>query len=445
MPIRIAIVGSGPAGFYTASALLKTCPNCEVDIIERLPTPYGLIRGGVAPDHQTTKRVADKYEQTAMMERVRFYGHVEIGEHVSLDELRELYDAVVLAIGARSDRPFTVPGADKKGVYGASAFVAWYNGHPDFQYLDPDLDTTGVAVVGNGNVAIDCARVLMRSPYGRARTDLPEHARAMIDASPIQSVHVLGRRGPADAAFTNVELRELGELSEAEPRVRAEQLPDDFEAALQGYEGRDRRVRQRNLEVLADYAARPIGDKPKALHLEFYASPVEVLGGERVEAIRCERTRVVDGRAQGTGTFFEIPCGLVVSAIGYRAEPMAGAPFDEARGIVPNDAGRVEPGLYAVGWIKRGPVGVISTNRPDGEEAARHIQADIAPEGDPAKTGHDGLEALLSRRGRRWVGFHEWKRLDALERAAATEGAPRRKFVSVDEMLAALDAERTGT
>ncbi|MBT6094081.1 MAG: FAD-dependent oxidoreductase [Rhodospirillaceae bacterium] len=443
MPIRVAIIGSGPAGFYTASALLKTCPNCEIDIIERLPTPYGLIRGGVAPDHQTTKKIANKYEQTALMERVRFYGNVEVGRDVSLTEMREMYDAVVLAVGARSDRRLSIPGADKLGVYGSAAFVGWYNGHPDFQNLNPYLDTPSVAVIGNGNVAIDCARVLMRSAYGRARTDLPDPVTEAIDRSPINEVHVLGRRGPADAAFTNVELRELGLLTQAAPRVRAEQMPSDIDAALAGYEKREHRVRQRNLTTLADYAERPPGDKPKALHLEFYASPVEILGDGRAEAIRCERTRVIDGRAEGTGTFFEIPCGLVISAIGYRAEPLDGAPFDDARGIIPNTSGRIEAGLYAVGWIKRGPVGVISTNRPDGEQAARHIQDDNPPEGDPSKTGHQCLEALLHERGRRWVCFDEWKRIDEMEKTAAEDGAPRRKFISVDEMLSALDNDNS--
>lgn len=441
MPIKVAIVGSGPAGFYTASALLKACPACEIDIVERLPTPYGLIRGGVAPDHQTTKKVANKYEQTALIDRVHYYGNVEVNKDVGLDELRGLYDAVVLAVGAGSDRRLTIPGADKFGVYGSAAFVGWYNGHPDHRHLDPALDTSSVAVIGNGNVAVDCARVLMRSPYGRARTDLPRHVTEAINASPIRDVHVLGRRGPAEAAFTNVELRELGQLSEAEPRVRAEQLPSEPEAALAGYERRERRVRERNLATLAQYAALEPGLKPKRLHIEFYASPVEILGGARVEGLRCERTRVIDGRAQGTGEFFTVPCGMVVSAIGYRAEPMDGVPFDDARGIIPNENGRVGDGLYVVGWIKRGPTGVISTNRPDGETAARHIQADIPPDGDPAKRGCEGLEELLRQRGRRWINFDEWKRLDQLERAAGGEQAPRRKFVTVEDMLHALDGE----
>ena len=443
-PVKIAIIGSGPAGFYTASALLDSCKTCLIDIVERLPTPYGLIRGGVAPDHQTTKRVAKKFEKTALEAGINYYGNVEVNKDVSLDEMRSLYDAVMLAVGAPADRVLGIPGADKQGVLGAAAFVGWYNGHPDFRELDPDLNVEAVCVVGNGNVALDCARVLSRSPRGMAYTDLPDHVRDAITEAPLTDIYMLGRRGPVNAAFTNVELRELGELTLAEPVVKAEQLPDDPEAALASYEKRERRVRGRNLETLADYAARPPAGKPKRLHLEFFASPVEVLGGERVEGLRCERTEVVDGRATGTGETFDIPCGMVIAAIGYRAEPIAGAPYDEKRGIIPNDDGRVEPGLYAVGWIKRGPTGVISSNRPDGEIVAEQIGADTGGVGDAAKAGRQGLEALLRERGQRWVTFEDWRRLEAMEVAAAGEHAPRRKFTTVEDMLAALDQDAKG-
>ena len=441
MPIRVAIIGSGPAGFYTASALQRVYETCEIDIIERLPTPYGLIRGGVAPDHQTTKRVAKKFEKTALLDEVNYYGNVEINADVSLSELRGLYDAVVLAIGAPNDRKLTIPGADKHGVYGSAAFVGWYNGHPDFRDLEPDLGFETAVVIGNGNVAVDCARVLLRSHEGMATTDLPDHVRDAIDRAPIADVHLLGRRGPAEASFTNVELRELGVMIETEPRVRAEQIPADVETALASYESRERRVRERNLSTLQNYAQRPAGEKPKRLHIEFYASPIEVLGDGRVEALRCERTQVSDGRAQGTGEFFEISCGLVIAAIGYRADRMDGAPYDETRGIIPNQEGKVEPGLYVVGWIKRGPSGVISSNRPDGEIVAKQIHEDFAPDGDPPKTGRQGLEQLLNQRDKSWINFDDWQRLEALEEAAADEAAPRRKFVTVEDMLDALNAD----
>ena len=441
MPIRVAIIGSGPAGFYTAKALLRACRTCEIDVIERLPTPYGLIRGGVAPDHQTTKRVAKKFEKTALVEEVNYYGNVEINRHVGLAELRDLYDAVVLAVGAPGDRKLTIPGADKYGVFGSAAFVGWYNGHPDFWDLDPSLDSEVAVVVGNGNVALDCARILLRTRQGMAGTDLPMHVQGAIAASPIVDVYILGRRGPAEASFTNVELRELSQLTKAEPRVRKDHLPDDSEAALAAYVARERRVRERNLKTLAEFASLEPDTKPKRLHLEFFTSPVEVLGDERVEGLRCERTQLIDGRAQGTGEFFEISCGLVISAIGYRAERFAGAPYDEKRNIIPNDKGRVEPGLYVAGWIKRGPSGVISSNRPDGEIVACHIRDDILVDGDPTKLGRVGLEKLLRERRHRWVTFGDWQRLDALEEAAADYQAPRQKFVTVEEMLEALDSE----
>ncbi|MEK9722282.1 MAG: ferredoxin-NADP reductase, partial [Rhodospirillaceae bacterium] len=292
-------------------------------------------------------------------------------------------------------------------------------------------------VIGNGNVAVDCARVLLRTPQGMASSDLPEHVGKVIHNAPLTDVYMVGRRGPIDAKFTNVELREMGELTEATPVVKAEQLPDDLDGALAELDGRDRRLKERNLKTLAEFTERAADGKRKRVHLEFYAQPVEILGGERVEGIRFERTQVVDGRASGTGETFYIPCGLVIAAIGYRSEPMDGAPYDEKNAIIPNDDGRVDDGLYAVGWIKRGPTGVISSNRPDGETVAQHIAEDFA--GDSGKAGRAGLEATLKARSVRWISFADWKRIDELERAGAADPSPRRKFVTVDGMLAALD------
>jgi len=441
MPLTVAIVGSGPAGFYTAGALLRMGTDVEVDILDRLPTPFGLIRGGVAPDHQTTKKVAKKYEKTALVENVRFFGNVEMGRDVSIEELREMYDAVVLAVGAPGDRKLTITGADKVGVHGSAAFVGWYNGHPDFTDLEPDLDVAAACVIGNGNVAIDVARILARSDAGRARTDLPAYARDAIDASPIGDVWLLGRRGPVEAKFTNVELREMGELTQCGPRVRPEQLPDVVPDDLSD---RQKRLVERNLASLrgfAEAADAAEDGRPKCVHFEFFAQPVEVLGQDRVEGLRMERTRVEDGRAIGTGETFDIPCGMVIAAIGYRADPLDGIPYDEARGIVPNDNGRIEKGLYAVGWIKRGPSGVISSNRPDGVIASEHIQADLG-EG-AGKPGRQALTALLAERDVRVVSYADWKIIEAAEEAAAEGEAPRRKFTSIDEMLALLD-DRAG-
>ena len=433
MPVSVAVVGSGPAGFYTAEALIKSGLACEIDIIERLPTPFGLIRGGVAPDHQTTKGVWRAFEKTALKEPVAYYGNVEIGRDVSIEELRALYDAVVLAVGAPLDRPAGLPGEDKKGVIGAAAFVGWYNGHPDFRDLDPDLNISAVAVIGVGNVAIDVARVLVKTPAEMAASDLPDYAAKTIFDSPLSDVYMFGRRGPNDAKFTNVELREMGRLENCVPQVDPAQLPDGVEGDMPE---RDRRLKDKNLATLKEFAPRKADEAPKRVHFAFYAAPVEILGGERVEGLRLERTRVEGGRAVGTGAFFEIPCGLVVPAIGYRAEPLEGMPFDEREGIARNDDGRIADGLYAVGWVKRGPTGVISTNRPDGVTVAAHIGADFKA---GTKPGRSALVALLDERGARVLSYDEWHRLDAMEIAAAAPESPRCKFVTVAEMLAALE------
>jgi ferredoxin--NADP+ reductase len=432
MPVSVAIVGSGPAGFYTAEALLQGSGDVRIDIIERLPTPFGLIRAGVAPDHQTTKMVARKFETTALREIVHYYGNVEIGRDVHLNELRDMYDAVVLAVGSPKDRPLGIPGEGKRGVYGSGAFVGWYNGHPDFRDLDPDLDTPAAVVIGAGNVALDVARVLVKSESEMAVSDLTDYAAEAIRPSAISDVYVLGRRGPAEAKFTNVELREMGRLESAVPQVDPGQIP----VRVGDLDGRDRRLAEKNLNTLREFAARRPDDKAKRVHLKFYAAPVEILGDDTVEAVRTERTRVENDRAIGTGEFEDIDCGLVVAAIGYRASRIEGVPFDPERGLIPNDDGRIAPGLYAVGWAKRGPTGVIATNRPDGAACAEQIGVDF-PCG--IKPGRTALERMLTKRNVRTVSYDDWQRIDAAEVASATGCAPRRKFSTLREMLAVLD------
>jgi NADPH-dependent glutamate synthase beta subunit-like oxidoreductase len=432
MPISVAIVGSGPAGFYTAEALLQGNDDVRVDIIERLPTPFGLIRAGVAPDHQTTKKVAKKFESTALREIVHYYGNVEIGRDLHLNELRDMYDAVVLAVGAPRDRPLGIPGENKRGVYGSGAFVGWYNGHPDFRDLDPELDTDAAVIVGAGNVALDVARVLVKSENEMAVSDLTDYAADAIRPSAIFDVYLLGRRGPVDSKFTNVEVREIGRLEGAVPQVDPAHLSD----RVGDLEDRDKRLAEKNLNTLRGFANRRSDEKPKRVHFKFCAAPVEILGDDKVKGVRCERTRVEDGRAVGTGEFEDIACGLVIAAIGYRASRIEGVPFDPERGLIPNDDGRIAPGLYAVGWAKRGPTGVIATNRPDGVTCAEQIQADI-PRG--IKPGRTAMERLLAKRNVRAVSYDEWQRIDAAEVASATGPAPRRKFTTLREMLAVLD------
>lgn len=413
--------------------MLRSGANVAIDIIERLPAPFGLIRAGVAPDHEKTRNVSRAYARTAESPAVHYYGNVELGRDLSLEELREMYDAVVIAVGAPRDRKLGIPGEDKRNVFGSADFVGWYNGHPDFHDLDPDLDTDTVAVIGNGNVAIDIARILVRRKHTLSGTDIADYAREAIDTAPISEVYLFGRRGPVEAKFTNVELREMGHLSQAVPVVDPAQIPGAVEG---GWSDRDRRLKERNLETLREFAAMDRNSKPKRVHFVFFAAPVEILGGERVEGIRLERTEVVDGRARGTGETFELACGLVIAAIGYRGSPLDGAPFDGSRGIVPSQDGRVEPGLYAVGWAKRGPTGVIGTNKPDGQTAANQIAADIEEGKGP---GRAALEETLRARGVRWVTWQDWQKIDAAEIAAATGGAPRHKFATVEEMLSVLE------
>ncbi len=432
MPVTIAIVGAGPSGFYAAEALVKSAVDCRVDIVERLPAPYGLIRYGVAPDHEKTKGVTRAFERTARNEAVGYYGNVELGRDVSLDELRGLYDAVVIATGAPLDRPLGIPGAEKIGVHGAAAFVGWYNGHPDFRDLEPDLNADSVAVIGNGNVALDVARILAKTPEELATSDLPDYAAEALRRAPIAELHLLGRRGPVEAKWTNVELREMGRLADCLPEVDPAQLP---ETVSDGFSERDRRLREKNLATLRGFLDLAAGARRKRLHFTFYAKPLEVLGGPRVEGLRLERTRLEAGRAVGTGETFDLSCGLVFSSIGYRAEPIGGLPCDAASGILTNRDGRVAEGLYVVGWAKRGPIGVIASNKPDGAKVARQIAKDFGP---GRKPGGPALEALLDERGVRWIGFADWKAIEAAEIAAAPPGAPRKKLIGIDDMLAVL-------
>lgn len=433
MPLKVAVVGSGPSGFYTVAALLKADVECQVDVIERLPTPFGLIRGGVAPDHQKTKNVWRAYEKSALNDAVRYYGNVEVGRDITIDELAGIYDAVVLAVGSPLDRRLGIPGEDKKGVIGSASFVGWYNGHPDFRDLNPNLDIQAAVVVGNGNVAVDCARVLAKTPEEMSTTDLTDYAAEAIHKSPLTDIYMCGRRGPVEAKFTNVELREMGQLEHCAPIVDPAQLPDEITG---DFDDRDRRLRERNLATLREFTEMSPDGKPKRLHFAFFTNPVEILGDDRVEAVKMERTAVQDGRAVGTGEFIEIPCGLVIPAIGYYGEPFPGVPFDEKGGVVVHQDGRISDGVYAVGWIKRGPTGVIGTNKHDGDHAAQQILTEIKEDGKP---GRDQLEAVLGERDVRWVSYADWKRIEEAEIANASPGAPRRKFSRVDDMLSALD------
>ena len=421
---------------YVVQALLRKAPGCRIDIIDKLPTPFGLIRGGVAPDHQKTKRVDQKYAESVVSEGVRFIGNVTVGSDVGLEALGDVYDAVVLAIGAPYDKTLGIPGEDKAGVIGSNAFVGWYNCHPEFRDLDPDLEVEDVVVIGIGNVAIDVARVLAKTPEEMAATDIADYAESRIEDAPIRDIWMFGRRGPIEAAFTNTELRELGVLADCRTDVDPDQLPGEVPESL---DDRARKVKTRILETLRSLSAPPEGDRRRRMHIRFFARPVEVLGGVRIEGVRMEHTRIEDGRTIGTGETFDVPCGLLLTCIGSRARAIEGAPFDEDRGVVRHSEGRVAPGVYAAGWVKRGAVGTIGTNKLDSDAVADLIVADF--KGDP-KPGPDGFDRLARDGGLDPVSFDDWLVIKRLEEAAATAGAPRRKFTTVKEMLDSLARER---
>ncbi len=437
-PLRVAVVGSGPAGFYAAAALLASDLEVDVDVIERLPTPWGLVRLGVAPDHPNIKAVSRAFEKTALQPGFRFFGNVEVGRDVSPEELRGLYDAVVYAVGAQTDRQLGIPGEDLPGSWAATEFVAWYNGHPDFQQLEFDLSHERAVVIGNGNVALDVARMLALTPEELAPTDTTDAAIAAINAAGIREILVVGRRGPVQAAWTPVEVGELGELAGADIVVDPAQLELDAASAAE-LEAAPPTVK-RNVEHLREYAARAPAGKPRAIRLRFLASPVAILGEGRVEGIELVRNELVDGRAVATDDRETIDCGIVFRSVGYRGVGLGGVPFDERAGTIPNEGGRVEPGLYAAGWIKRGPSGVIGTNKKDATETVGLLLED-ARAGRLPRRGEGTLEGLLATRDAEAVLYAGWEAIDRAERTAGEpHGRPRVKLATWDELLAAARA-----
>jgi ferredoxin/flavodoxin---NADP+ reductase len=444
--LRVAVVGSGPAAFYAAAALLGSEePSAEVDMIERLPTPWGLVRLGVAPDHPQLKTVSKAFEKIAARPGFRFLGNVEVGRDVTPGELGGLYDAVVYAVGSQTDRRLGIPGEDLPGSWAATELVAWYNGHPDYQHLEFDLSHERAVVVGNGNVALDVARMLALTHEELAPTDTTDAAIDAIVSSAIREIVVLGRRGPVQAAWTSTELGELGDLAGADVVVDPAELElDDVSAAeLEAASN----VVQRNVELLRDFAARPPEGKPRTIRLRFRASPVGILGDERVEAVEIARNELEpDGRgsvrAVATDEREVIPCGIVFRSVGYRGIGLSGVPFDESTGTIPNEGGRVlddsgaaVPGLYCAGWIKRGPTGVIGTNKKDATETVELLLED-ARAGRLPPRGGGTLDELLAERGSEVVMYAGWETIDAAERARGEpHGRPRVKLCSWDELL----------
>jgi ferredoxin--NADP+ reductase len=433
--LRVAVVGSGPAGFYAAGALLGADVPVEVDLIERLPTPWGLVRLGVAPDHPKIKSVSRAYEKIALQPGFRFLGNVEVGRDVQHEELVELYDAVVYAVGAQTDRRMGIPGEDLPGSWAATEFVAWYNGHPDFQELSFDLSGERAIVIGNGNVAVDVARMLALTPEELAPTDTTDAAIDALSTAGIREIVMVGRRGPAQAAFTTPELIELGELAGADVIVD----PADLEGAEPTHTNSER-----NLAVLREFAARKPEGKPKRLVLRFLLSPAAILGEDRVEAVEFVHNRLEPDergelRAVPTDERETLDAGVVFRSVGYRGVELPGVPFDERRGTVPNDRGRVAPGVYVAGWIKRGPSGVIGTNKKDATETIELLLEDLraAPRKDRSL---EEIDRFFAERVPRLVMYPGWTAIDELERASGEKlGRPRVKLCTWDELLEAAE------
>jgi len=460
-PVRVAIVGAGPAGFYAAGQLLgqRRAP-VRVDLYDRLATPHGLVRAGVAPDHPKIKSVTRVYEKTAALPGFRFFGGIEVGRDLSHEELASCYHAVIYAVGTGADRRLGIPGEDLPGSYGAAEFVAWYNGHPDFAERRFDLSAERAVVVGNGNVALDVARMLVLSYEELAVTDIADHALEQLREAGVREVIVLGRRGPAQASFTNPELRELADLQQAEAVVDPTEVELD-PVSREWLERAGDATAKRNVETLADYAARTPAGKPRRIVFRFLRSPVEIIGDRRVEGVVVERNELVVGtdgvpRARPTGVRERIDAGLVFRSIGYLGAPLPGIPFDARRGTIHNDRGRVTdptsglplPGVYVAGWIKRGPSGVIGTNKRCAQESTDRLLEDLAagllpqPRADP-----DQLIARLRARGVPVVTYAGWQAIDAHERSLGElQGRPRVKLVRHEELLArALGSSRQGT
>ena len=446
--MRVAIIGSGPAGFYAAEALLKRDDAVvDVDMFDRLPTPYGLVRGGVAPDHQKIKTVIRVFASTAARPTFRFLGNVQLGRDVTVEELRRHYHQIVYATGNEADRRLGIPGEGMARCTPATVFVGWYNGHPDYRQAKIDLSVHRVAVVGNGNVAIDAARILLRTPAELEKTDIAAHALEVLRNSQVREVFILGRRGPGQAAFSSAELKELGTMEAADPVVDPGELAGCVDST--GNAETDR-----NLKILRAFAARQPRANARKLHLRFLVSPTEVIGDAagNVAGLRLEKNRLEarpDGTfaARGTGEFEILEVGMVLPAIGYAAERIAGVSYDEKARVVANEDGRVVDPVsravianeYAVGWARSGPQGLIGEHKRASAQVVKHMIADGAGLAVRTLPDRDAIVSLLRERGVHPVSFNDWKQLDDVEVVrGARRGAPRDKIVDVDAMLALL-------
>jgi ferredoxin/flavodoxin---NADP+ reductase len=446
-PFHVAIVGSGPSGFFAAASLLKAADSSEdidvaVDVLEMLPTPWGLVRSGVAPDHPKIKSISKQFEKTAQDPRLRFFGNVSVGEHVHPAELAERYHAVIYAIGAQSDRALNIPGEDLPGSFAAVDFVGWYNAHPHFEESTPDLSGARAVVVGNGNVAVDVARILVTDPDVLGLTDIADHALQSLGPRGVDEVVVIGRRGPLQTAFTTLELRELGELEGVDVVIDPAALADitDADAEAAG------KTTKQNIKVLREYAQRAPRPGHRRIVLRFLTSPIEIKGDGKVESIVLGRNELVTDEtgwvsAKDTGEREELPVQLIVRSVGYRGVPTPGLPFDDKRAVIPNTEGRVEGSRneYVVGWIKRGPTGVIGTNKKDSQDTVDTLLTDLAKAEELTEFPEDHASQLadwLAGRQPRLVTSEHWGTIDEFERAAGEQlGRPRVKLPNIVELL----------
>ena len=439
-------MGSGPSGFYAAEGLFKSGRAVQVDMFERLPAPYGLVRYGVAPDHQKLKEPMRVYEGIARNPQFRLLGNVTVGRDVAVDALRAAYHAVLFCSGAESDRRLGIPGEDLPGSHTATEFVGWYNGHPDYRDRQFDLAQEVAVIIGQGNVAIDVCRILAKTVDELKHTDIAEHALDALAASRVREIHLIGRRGPAQAKFTTKEFRELGELAECDPVVDPADLDLNAESRAE-LEERSGSVAKKNMEVLTGFVGRPSRGVRRRVFLRFLLSPVELRGTSRLEQVVLERNRL-EGPAQqqtarGTGQRMTQACGLLFRSIGYKGVAIPGVPFDARRGVFPSQDGRIVddagapiPGLYVSGWIKRGPTGIIGTNRADSLATLSSLVADLAALDSGPKPGAEGIPALVSGRGARVVSFADWLAIDRAEvERGVPKGKPREKFTRLEEML----------
>ncbi len=447
-PLRVAIIGAGPSGFYAAETLLGGSATAEVEMFDYLPAPFGLVRYGVAPDHPKIKNVIKIYEKVAAHPKFFFLGNVKVGRQLSVEELRRFYDVVIFTCGAQTDRKMGIPGEELPGSHTAIEFVAWYNGHPDYAQRQFDLSQEIAVVIGQGNVAMDVSRILSKSTDELRKTDMAAHALEALSQSKVKEVHVIGRRGPVQAAFTSPEIKEVGELSDCDVRVSPDDLVLNPESQKE-LEDPNFSLRRKNFEILTNLSQRPLTGKPKRFILRFYESPVEIKGRGKVEELVLEKNILVgqpgSQQAKGTGEVSSLFCGLIFRSVRYRGVPIDGIPFDEKKGIFVNREGRIDlngkpcSGFYCSGWIKRGPSGVIGTNKSDSDATVQKVWQDLPQLNPCPEPSRNALLDLLKNRGVRVVSFSDWKKIDAAEIARGEKiGKPREKFVNINEMLAVL-------